>query len=92
MTVLAVEPRGIGGRPPLADDATLHDLASDVIDALDAAGVAAAHFIGHALGNRVIRCAAVDRPERVRSLTLLAAGGRIEGDEEARAAPRRLLR
>jgi pimeloyl-ACP methyl ester carboxylesterase len=36
-----------------------------------------AHLVGHAFGNRVARCLAVDRPSLVRSVTLLAAGGLI---------------
>ena len=35
------------------------------------------HLGGHAFGNRIARCLAVDRPSLVRSVTLLAAGGLI---------------
>ena len=35
------------------------------------------HIGGHAFGNRVARCLAVDRPALVRSVTVLAAGGLI---------------
>lgn len=85
-TVIAVDPRGVGGEAPGAEDLTLHDLADDVLTVLDDAGLTTAHLVGHALGNRVMRCLAADHPERVRSLILLAAGGRVEGDGEARAA------
>ncbi len=34
-------------------------------------------MVGHAFGNRIARCLAVDRPSLVRSVTLLAAGGLI---------------
>jgi pimeloyl-ACP methyl ester carboxylesterase len=44
------------------------------------------HLVGHALGNRVARCLAADRPGLVASVTLLAAGGRHPGDEEAHRA------
>lgn len=43
-----------------------------VINALDCGPV---HTLGHAYGNRVTRCLAVDRSELVRSLLLLAAPG-----------------
>ena len=36
-----------------------------------------AHLVGHAFGNRIARCLAVDQPLLVRSVTLLAAGGLI---------------
>jgi pimeloyl-ACP methyl ester carboxylesterase len=45
-----------------------------VLEALDCGP---AHLVGHAFGNRVARCLAVDRPSLVRSVTLLAAGGLI---------------
>jgi pimeloyl-ACP methyl ester carboxylesterase len=34
-------------------------------------------LVGHAFGNRIARCLAVDQPALVRSVTLLAAGGLI---------------
>ena len=56
----------------------MHDLAADVAGVLEAVDCgAAAHLVGHAFGNRVARCLAVDRPSLVRSVTLLAAGGLI---------------
>jgi pimeloyl-ACP methyl ester carboxylesterase len=55
---------------------TLHDIAADVAALLDEP----AHLIGHAFGNRVARCLAADRPELVRSVTLLAAGGLVPPD------------
>ncbi|MDQ6697695.1 MAG: alpha/beta hydrolase [Actinomycetota bacterium] len=85
--VLGIDPQGVGGdAPPDTNDLTLHDLADDVLGVLDEAGLATVHLVGHALGNRVVRCLAADHPDRVRSLTLLAAGGRVEGDDEARSA------
>ncbi len=85
-TVITVDPRGVGGEALDAEDLTLHDLADDVVTGLDDAGLTTAHLVGHALGNRVMRCLAADHPGRVRSLILLAAGGSVEGDSEARAA------
>jgi len=66
---------------------TLHDLAAQAAHALGDGGPPA-HLVGHALGNRIARCLAADRPELVRSVTLLAAGGRVPPDEEAAAALR----
>jgi pimeloyl-ACP methyl ester carboxylesterase len=59
-----------GGVP---DGITLHTVAADVAAQIDKP----AHLVGHAFGNRDARCLAVDRPELVRSVTLLAAGGLI---------------
>ncbi|MBM3657984.1 MAG: alpha/beta hydrolase [Actinobacteria bacterium] len=70
---------------------TLHDLADGVIRALDAADIARAHLVGHAFGNRVMRCAAADHPDRVASVALFGAGGRFPGDDEATAALGRIM-
>ncbi len=66
--------------PPasMPGEPTLHALVAEIITELDSSGIAQAHLVGHAFGNRVVRCVVADRPERVRSMTLLAAGGAIE--------------
>lgn len=46
-----------------------------VFAALDALGIEHAHIAGHSLGGAVAYTAAMWRPERVRSLTLVAPGG-----------------
>lgn len=46
-----------------------------LVDYLDAVGIDAAHFVGESLGGWVSARLAVDRPERVRTLQLVAAGG-----------------
>ena len=47
---------------------------------LDAAGVAAAHVVGHSMGGRVAQWLAADHPERVRRLVLIATSS---GDRSA---------
>ncbi|HEY7247642.1 MAG TPA: alpha/beta hydrolase [Xanthobacteraceae bacterium] len=75
---VSINIRGVAGsRGPLDDGTTLHDLAGDVAGVIEAIGSGPAHLIGHAFGNRIARCLAVDRPSLVRSVTLLAAGGLI---------------
>src|SRR4051794_41945040 len=69
--------RGVGGSRGSLDGATLHDLAGDVAGVIKAIGCGPAHLVGHAFGNRIARCLAVDQPSLVRSVTLLAAGGLI---------------
>lgn len=76
-TAVAVDPRGLDGRG-LDERLTLHDLAADVAAVIDALELGPVHLVGHALGNRISRCLTADRPEAVRSLTLLAAGGLVE--------------
>jgi pimeloyl-ACP methyl ester carboxylesterase len=88
---------GAGHRVVLVDPvhgATMSELAQGVLDALDAHGVDPAgrvHLVGHAFGNRVMRCFATDHPHRVRSVTLFGSGGRVPGDAAATAALGRVL-
>lgn len=67
-------------QPPTAVPAgsTLHDLAALVIAAMDERGWPRVHLLGHAFGQRLARCVVADHPERVVSLTMLAAGGLVE--------------
>ncbi len=77
LRTIAVNMRGAGGSRGALDGMTVHDLAADVAGVLDALDCGPAHLVGHAFGNRIARCLAVDRPALVRSVTLLAAGGLI---------------
>jgi pimeloyl-ACP methyl ester carboxylesterase len=74
---ISVNMRGVGESRGSLDGTTLHDLAVDVAEVLESMDCGPAHLVGHAFGNRVARCLAVDRPALVRSVTLLAAGGLI---------------
>lgn len=73
--LIAVNQRGIMGSTGALDNLTLHDYAADVAAIIDALGVQKAHLIGWALGNRTARVVATDFPEKVASITLIAAGG-----------------
>ena len=85
-TAVGINPRGVSGSVGELDGLTLHDLANDMWIAADALGIGRCHLLGHAFGNRVARCAAEDRPERVLSITLLAAGGQVPGQPHAISA------
>src|SRR5215813_12223996 len=74
---ISINMRGVGGSSGSLDGATLHDLAGDVAGVIKAIGCGTVHLVGHAFGNRIARCLAVDQPPLVRSVTLLAAGGLI---------------
>ncbi len=74
------------------DDLTMHDLAADVASVVESLDRGAAHVVGHALGNRVVRCLATDRPDLVRTVTLLAAGGMVQPTAAIREALTRCFR
>jgi pimeloyl-ACP methyl ester carboxylesterase len=75
--IIAINMRGVGASRGPLDNATLHDLASDVAGVLEALKCGPVHVLGHAFGNRIARCLAADRPAMVRSVILAAAGGLI---------------
>jgi pimeloyl-ACP methyl ester carboxylesterase len=83
---IAVNPRGIGGSTGPLTGITLHDFAADVAGLLETLNAAPAHIVGHAGGNRIARCLATDRPDLVKTVILLAAGGRVAPQREAFAA------
>ena len=89
--LVAVDLRGIGESTGRMEGITVHDLASDVAAVIEALGLGSVDVLGHAFGNRVVRCLASDRPELVRTVTLVAAGGRATPTREARAAFARFL-
>jgi pimeloyl-ACP methyl ester carboxylesterase len=74
---ISINMRGVGGSRGSLDGATLRDLAGDVAGVIKAIGCGPVHLVGHAFGNRIARCLAIDQPQLVRSITLLAAGGLI---------------
>ncbi|MCP1118054.1 pyrimidine utilization protein D [Robbsia andropogonis] len=72
--VIVYDQRGTGRSPAtLPDNHTIGAMASDVIDVMEATGVASCHFVGHALGGLVGMQLALDAPERLNSLTLINA-------------------
>ena len=77
-----INPRGAGNSTG-ALDITYHDRAADVGCVIEALRLGAVHLIGHAFGNRIARTLAVDRPDLVRSVTLLAAGGKVPAAPQA---------
>lgn len=52
---------------------SLPDLVTDAVGLLDALGIGAAHWVGFSQGGWVSQLAALDHPERVRSLTLISS-------------------
>jgi pimeloyl-ACP methyl ester carboxylesterase len=83
--VIAINMRGVGASQGVCAGLTLHDFAADVAGVITALDCAPAHVLGHAFGNRVARCLAADRPDLVRSVILLAAGGLPNPNATSRA-------
>ena len=71
------DPHALDPLPSWEGEPTLHDLADEVRLAMDERAIESAHIIGHAFGNRLSRMFTADHPERVVTLTLLAAGGYV---------------
>lgn len=70
-------PHAVDPLPAWDGEPTLHDLAVAVRREMDECGIDTAHLIGHAFGNRLARTVTADHPDRVVTLTLLAAGGYV---------------
>lgn len=52
---------------------TWNDIKNDVYRVMDAHGLESAHLVGHSAGGLLAQLIAVEQPERVRSLTVIAA-------------------
>jgi pimeloyl-ACP methyl ester carboxylesterase len=87
--VVTFNSRGIGRSTGSLDGLTLHDFADDVWRIADSIECASVHLLGKAFGNRVMRTASSDRPDRVATITLLAAGGEIPPADEVQTKFRR---
>ena len=75
-TVVALDLPGHGPAPTPIPDPSVPGLAAAVLDFMDAAGVEAAHLVGHSLGGAVALALAADAaPGRVRSLALVCPAG-----------------
>lgn len=77
-----INPRG-AGKSTGPVDATYHARAADVNCVIEALRLGPVHVVGHAFGNRIARTFAADHPDLVRSVTLLAAGGKVPSAPQA---------
>ena len=81
--VHAIDLPGHGGSGKEVADGSLEALATAVLDYMDAAGLDAAHLVGHSLGGAIATTIALSAPARVANLTLVAPAGlgpEIAGD------------
>ncbi len=87
--VTTVDLRGHGSSGPAAPGTSLQDLASDVLEVLDAVGAARAHVVGFSLGALVAAYLAEHHPDRVATLALVSSVA-LRTPEEQEAVGRRL--
>jgi len=89
--VALLDPRGVGESTGPLDGLTMHDLATDLLRVARQLGAPPFDLVGHAFGNRVVRCAAADAPLEVGRIALIGAGGSVPGSPEAYAALQRAM-
>lgn len=75
--VLRPQPRGMGRTTLALTPLTLHILAQDVIDTVNALGGGRAVLAGHAFGHFIARVADLDHPEGVRGVVVAGAAARV---------------
>ncbi len=81
--VLGFDQRGTGrNAEPLPEGYSIGHMADDVIQVMDAAGVARVHFLGHALGGLVGLDLARRFPERLGKLVLVNAWAKVDRHSE----------
>jgi len=69
--VITYDHRGIG-QSSRAGEFTLDDLVADAVAVLDWAGLTDAHVLGFSMGGTIAQRLAIEHPERLRTLTLVA--------------------
>jgi 3-oxoadipate enol-lactonase len=75
--VVLYDLRGHGETSLGLPDCTLRQLGADLVALMDALGLNRADIAGFSLGGTVAMRAAVDRPERIRNLVLVATSSRV---------------
>ncbi|PNG27768.1 acetoin dehydrogenase dihydrolipoyllysine-residue acetyltransferase subunit [Methylocella silvestris] len=78
-TVYALDLPGHGQSIKSLADASLSGMSKALAGFLDKLGVSAAHLVGHSMGGAICLRTAIDRPDLVKSLTLISSAGL--GDE-----------
>lgn len=74
--VIRPEPRGIGKSSGKMEGITLHDLADDINQVIQQVAKQPVVIAGHAFGNWVARTTAVDHPDAVRGVVIIAAAAK----------------
>ncbi|HTT06615.1 MAG TPA: alpha/beta hydrolase [Steroidobacteraceae bacterium] len=84
--VVCAQPRGAGASTSERPTLTLRDMANDAATVLMKVGGAPAVCLGHDFGQRITRTLATEHPQLVKSLIMLACGGRIPMNPQVRRA------
>lgn len=71
-TVIACDLRGHGDSPVVPGPFSVSDMAADVIETMDAAGVDLFHVVGLSLGGAIAQALAIEYPERVNTATFMS--------------------
>lgn len=85
LRVVTYNYRSLGASTGPIEGITLHDYANDLWRIADALGAEKVHLAGKTYGNRVVRTASSDRPDRVLSVILIGAGGEVMPSPETMA-------
>jgi len=83
--------RSIGDSKGPLSNITLHDFAGDIWRIADALGAGKVHLAGKTYGNRVVRAASADHPERAKTVILIGSGGEILPTPEVQAKYKRYI-
>lgn len=92
--VAAIAAAGRGADPSEVPEAPyrLSDFADDAFGLLDALGIDAAHIVGHSMGGMIVQTMAIERPERVVTMTSIGSTtGEASVGEATREAMQALL-
>lgn len=79
--IVLVDTRGHGNSTLSAEPITLEGLAGDVLAAAAAAGADRFHFCGISMGGQIAMWAAINRPERLRSIVVANTAARIGSEQ-----------
>ncbi|MGQ0510288.1 MAG: alpha/beta fold hydrolase [Betaproteobacteria bacterium] len=85
---IRVDLRGHGRSGLISAPCTVQDLARDVTEVMDSLGVRSASMAGFSLGGLIAQAIALDSPDRVRKLALVATVAGRTTEERARSAAR----
>lgn len=74
--VMLLDHRGTGGSASFDGAYGMAEMMGDAVAVLDALGAPKAHVAGHSMGGQIAQLLALDHPDRVASLTLMASCAR----------------
>ncbi|MBE8726054.1 alpha/beta fold hydrolase [Flavobacterium hungaricum] len=83
--------RTLGASTGKIEELTLHDYADDLWKVADGLGLKEVYLAGKTYGNRVVRTASQDHPERVLGIVLIGAGGEAQPSAETMALYQRYM-